>query len=96
MRRDRQQCAKDFRSDYATHADFCDALAQDTKSLYLLAFLLTTNHGDAEHCFAATVEKVFKPANCVHGLGINVDQAHTHNPSNYDRLQSQSIQAKGG
>jgi DNA-directed RNA polymerase specialized sigma24 family protein len=62
MRRDRQECAEDFRSDYATHADFCDALAQDTKSLYLLAFLLTTNHGDAEHCFAATVEKVFKPA----------------------------------
>ena len=61
MRRDRQQCAKDFRSDYATHADFCDALAQDTNSLYLLAFLLTTNHEDAEHCFAATVEDVFKP-----------------------------------
>ena len=62
MRRDRQKCAKDFRSDYATHADFCEALTQDTNSLYLLAFLLTTNHEDAEHCFAETVEEVFKPA----------------------------------
>lgn len=62
MRRDRQKCAKDFRSDYATHTDFCEALTQDTNSLYLLAFLLTTNHEDAEHCFAATVEEVFKPA----------------------------------
>lgn len=62
MRRDRQQCAKDFRSDYATHADFCDALVQNTNSLYLLAFLLTTNHEDAEHCFATTVEEVFKPS----------------------------------
>jgi DNA-directed RNA polymerase specialized sigma24 family protein len=62
VRRDRQKCAKDFRSDYATHADFCEALTQDTNSLYLLAFLLTTNHEDAEHCFAATVEEVFKRA----------------------------------
>ena len=62
MRRDRQQCAKDFRSGYATHADFCEVLMQNTNSLYLLAFLLTTNHEDAEHCFAATVEEVFKPS----------------------------------
>lgn len=61
MRRNRQQCAKDFRSDYATSADFCDALAQDLDSLYLLAFLLTASHGDAERCFASTVEEVFKP-----------------------------------
>jgi DNA-directed RNA polymerase specialized sigma24 family protein len=30
------------------------------KPLYLLAFLLTANHNEAEQCFASTVEEAFK------------------------------------
>jgi DNA-directed RNA polymerase specialized sigma24 family protein len=61
MRQNRQQSVTDFRSDYATRADFCNALADDTNSLYLLAFLLTTNHAAAEHCFGDAVKQAFKP-----------------------------------
>ncbi len=49
-----------FRADYAKHADFCEVFQRDMKPLYLLAFLLTVNHKDAEQCFALTVEKAFK------------------------------------
>jgi DNA-directed RNA polymerase specialized sigma24 family protein len=61
MRRNRQHPVRDFRSDYATPADFCDAFAENTNSLYRLAFLLTTNHAAAEHCFVDAVEQAFKP-----------------------------------
>jgi hypothetical protein len=47
------------RSDYAKHADFCDVIQNDTKSLYLLAFLLTANHKQSEQCFPL-VEKLSK------------------------------------
>ena len=56
-----------FRADYAQLADFCEVLRKDMKPFYLLAFLLTANHKNAEQCFASTVEKgckenrVFKP-----------------------------------
>src|SRR6266853_3217792 len=50
----------DFRADYAMHADFCAVYEKDMKHLYLLAFLLTVNHKEAEQCFALTVEKAFK------------------------------------
>jgi DNA-directed RNA polymerase specialized sigma24 family protein len=60
MRRNRQQPVTHFRSDYATRADFCDAFAKDTNSLYLLAFLLTANHEAAERCFVAAVEQAFR------------------------------------
>src|SRR5260370_13756418 len=49
-----------FRGDYAKHADFCEVLEGDMTPLYLLAFLLTVNHKDAEKCFALTVEDAFK------------------------------------
>jgi hypothetical protein len=49
-----------FRADYARHADFCDVLKNDTKPLYLLAFLLTANHKESEQCFVSTVEEAFK------------------------------------
>lgn len=49
-----------FRADYAKHADFCEVFQRDMKPLYLLAFLLTGNHKEAERCFALTVEKTFK------------------------------------
>lgn len=61
MRRSREQPVTDFRSDYATRADFCDAFADNTNSIYLLAFLLTASHKAAEHCFVAAVEEAFKP-----------------------------------
>jgi hypothetical protein len=50
----------DFRVDYAKHADFCDVLRNDTKHLYLLAFLLTANHEESEQCFLLAVEEAFK------------------------------------
>jgi len=49
-----------FRTGYAKHADFCEVFEQDTRLLYLLAFLLTTNHTESEQCFVLTVEEVFK------------------------------------
>jgi hypothetical protein len=49
-----------FRTDYAKHADFCEVFEQDTRLLYLLAFLLTTNHKESEQCFVLTVEEAFK------------------------------------
>jgi DNA-directed RNA polymerase specialized sigma24 family protein len=49
-----------FRVDYAKHADFCDVFRNDTKHLYLLAFLLTANHEESEQCFLSAVEKSFK------------------------------------
>jgi len=49
-----------FRADYAMHADFCTVFEEDMKPLYLLAFLLTANHKEAEQCFASTVEEALK------------------------------------
>ena len=49
-----------FRADYAKHADFCEVFQRDMKPLYLLAFLLTVNHKQAERCFASTLEEAFK------------------------------------
>jgi hypothetical protein len=49
-----------FRADYAKHADFCDLLKNDMKSLYLLAFLLTANHQESQQCFVWAVEEAFK------------------------------------
>jgi DNA-directed RNA polymerase specialized sigma24 family protein len=49
-----------FRTDYAKHADFCEVFEQDTRLLYLLAFLLTANHKESEQCFVLTVEEAFK------------------------------------
>jgi hypothetical protein len=49
-----------FRTDYAKRADFCEVFEQDTRVLYLLAFLLTTNHKESEQCFVLTVEEALK------------------------------------
>ena len=49
-----------FRADYAKHADFCDIFRNDATPLYLLAFLLTTDHRESEQCFILTVEEAFK------------------------------------
>jgi len=49
-----------FRTGYAKHADFCEVFEQDTRLLYLLAFLLTTNHTESEQCFVLTVAEALK------------------------------------
>jgi hypothetical protein len=49
-----------FRADYAKDADFCDIFRNDATPLYLLAFLLTTDHRESEQCFILTVEEAFK------------------------------------
>ena len=47
----------DFRARYANCADFSELLERNLKPLYLLAFLLTANHKDAERCFFMTAEE---------------------------------------
>jgi len=46
-----------FRAEYAKRADVCEVLERDMNCLYLLAFLLTANHKEAEQCFVATVDE---------------------------------------
>jgi DNA-directed RNA polymerase specialized sigma24 family protein len=50
----------DFRADYATRGDFCKVLERELSSLYLLAFLLTANHQEAEQCFTTTVQEALE------------------------------------
>jgi DNA-directed RNA polymerase specialized sigma24 family protein len=45
-----------LRANHAVWGDFCEAFVKDLKPLYLLAFLLTANHQDAEKCFATALE----------------------------------------
>ena len=59
-----QASVTNFRTDYAKDVDFCVVLDRNMKAFYLLAFLLTANHRDAERCFGAVVEDIFKE-NCV-------------------------------
>lgn len=41
---------------YATREDFCNLFMEDWNSLYLLSFLLTANHEQAEQCFVAGLD----------------------------------------
>lgn len=59
MFRFRKPEIENFRADYAKHADFCEVFEKDMKRMYLLAFLLTADHKQAEQCFASTVEEAF-------------------------------------
>jgi len=43
-------------SGYATCSDFCRILIADSRSLYLLAFVLTGSHAKAEQCFLKTLD----------------------------------------
>jgi len=43
-------------ADYATCSDFRESLLDNLTPLYVLAFVLTGNHADAEQCFVATVK----------------------------------------
>jgi hypothetical protein len=47
-------------ADYAQRIDFCEVFEREMKPLYLLAFLLTANHKDAEQCFTATLDQALK------------------------------------
>jgi DNA-directed RNA polymerase specialized sigma24 family protein len=49
----------DFRADWASPTDFCKIFENDMDHLYLLAFLMTANHQNAEQCFTATVHGAF-------------------------------------
>jgi hypothetical protein len=60
MNQYQQKQMDNFRADYATSADLCQVFENDTNQLYLLAFLLTANHTDAERCFMATIDAAFK------------------------------------
>ena len=46
----------DFNFQYATRADYCRIFRHDMRPLYLLSFLLTTNHKRAEQCYAKGLE----------------------------------------
>jgi DNA-directed RNA polymerase specialized sigma24 family protein len=48
------------RAEYATRAEFRAALEDDLSALYLLAFLLTANHQDAEQCLHKVIEEALK------------------------------------
>jgi DNA-directed RNA polymerase specialized sigma24 family protein len=45
-----------LKANHAVWGDFCEAFVKDMKPLYLLAFLLTANHQDAEQCFEMALE----------------------------------------
>ena len=45
---------------YATHPDYCRVFQENMHPLYLLAFLLTTNHARAEQCYLESMENVIK------------------------------------
>jgi DNA-directed RNA polymerase specialized sigma24 family protein len=53
-----QKQASHFRADYANGTDFCRGLEQELGRLYLLAFLLSANHQQAERCFVQTVQQI--------------------------------------
>src|SRR5260370_42224946 len=47
-------------TEYATWSDFCENFVDALQPLYLLAFLLTNSHTEAEKCFRATMEDCAK------------------------------------
>ena len=49
-----------FQAEYARRSDYCEIFEKNVERLYLLAFLLTANHEEAEQCFAMTLADAFK------------------------------------
>lgn len=45
---------------YATSSDFCRIFGLELKSLYQLAFLLTTNHAEAEQCMLSSLDEALR------------------------------------
>ena len=64
MFRFRKPEIENFRADYAKYADFCEVFEKDIKRLYLLAFLLTADHKQAEQGLASRVEEASKNRRC--------------------------------
>jgi DNA-directed RNA polymerase specialized sigma24 family protein len=64
MRRFRPKPRVPSHSAYATCSDFCERFIDDLQPLYLLAFLLTGSHAEAEQCFITTLADAVR-ANCV-------------------------------
>jgi len=60
MLRNEKSRPVNFQADYAQRSHFCEVFEQDMDALYLLAFLLTANHQDAESCFASTLDEAFQ------------------------------------
>ena len=58
---------------YATCFDLCKNYIDDLQPLYLLAFLLTGNHTEAEQCFVATID------DAVTATGVFKGWEHTWN-----------------
>jgi DNA-directed RNA polymerase specialized sigma24 family protein len=56
----RAKATRNYRAEYAKDSEFCEVFERDTKPLYLLAFLLTANHKDAELCLVSTIADCFK------------------------------------
>src|SRR5258708_15153213 len=54
-------------SGYATSSRLCGLLIADSRPLYLLAFVLTGRHAEAERCFLATVGDVVRAKSVFEG-----------------------------
>jgi DNA-directed RNA polymerase specialized sigma24 family protein len=54
----REERSAEPNAQYATRPDYCQIFQADMHPLYLLAFLLTTNHSRAEQCYAESMENV--------------------------------------
>jgi DNA-directed RNA polymerase specialized sigma24 family protein len=67
MSRNSKPHVRDFRDGYATCSDFCEVFRRNTTQLYLLAFLLTANHQEAQECFVGAMAKAFAERNVFKG-----------------------------
>jgi hypothetical protein len=56
---------------YATVADFCQIFSEEMHSLYLLAYMLTADHDQAEQCFVRGLD------DCKDGMGVFLDWANS-------------------
>lgn len=60
MFRPKAPAALNFRADYADFGDFCKVFEQKMKPLYLLAFLLTGSHKEAELCLERSIDRSYE------------------------------------
>ena len=67
MSRNSRPHVRDFRDGYATCSDFCEVFRRNTTQLYLLAFLLTANHQEAQECFVGAMDNAFAERNVFKG-----------------------------
>ncbi len=67
MSRNSKPHVREFRDNYATCTDFCEVFRRNTTHLYLLAFLLTANHQEAQECFVWAMDKAFAERNVFKG-----------------------------